>query len=150
MTHVRLGVRVGPVGSDTLDIGNHVHLIVNAKLDSFFGPNGKLVAEAWMRGLVAGQGMKIMPGGGPIAIYCERPGLRGWTIFTVIETSHCVIHVWDEPKPILAQFDMYTCGNLDSSKILQEFSLFGVREWNEKCFDRAYNLTHIGGLSLPV
>ena len=34
----------------------------------------------------------------------------------IIETSHIAMHIWDEPKPALMQFDVYSCGEFDVKK----------------------------------
>ena len=41
----------------------------------------------------------------PQAVYCDVEGNRGLTCICAIETSHIVLHIWDEPVPqaLLAQ-----------------------------------------------
>jgi S-adenosylmethionine/arginine decarboxylase-like enzyme len=47
--------------------------------------------------------MKILIG--PIAKYLDVPGNRGLTVAAIIETSHIVMHCWDECSPGLMQLD---------------------------------------------
>jgi S-adenosylmethionine/arginine decarboxylase-like enzyme len=44
-------------------------------------------------------GMKVMMG--PYVKYSHMVGNRGITGAAIIETSHIVMHVWDEPEPRL-------------------------------------------------
>jgi S-adenosylmethionine/arginine decarboxylase-like enzyme len=50
----------------------------------------------WMRDFVESIGMKILMG--PFAKYLDIPGNRGLTVAAIIETSHIVLHSWDELK----------------------------------------------------
>jgi S-adenosylmethionine/arginine decarboxylase-like enzyme len=43
---------------------------------------------------------------GPSVSYVDQPGNRGTTCMALIETSHIVIHIWDEPNPGLIQLDI--------------------------------------------
>ena len=48
----------------------------------------------------------------------------------VIETSHIVMHVWDEPNPALMQFDVYSCGDFNHTdickKIMEDFDIHKI------------------------
>ncbi len=57
---------------------------------------------------------------GPHVKYIDQEGNRGATGIVIIETSHCAIHIWDEPDPCLIQFDVYTCGELIPKVIFVE------------------------------
>ena len=54
---------------------------------------------------------------GPYVKYCNMPGNRGITAVAIIETSHIAMHVWDEVKPSLIQFDVYSCGEFNHEQI---------------------------------
>jgi len=72
--------------------------------------------------------MKIMMG--PYVKYCNMKGNRGITGIAVIETSHIVMHVWDEVNPALIQFDIYSCGEFKHTdickKIMDDFSIHKI------------------------
>jgi S-adenosylmethionine/arginine decarboxylase-like enzyme len=36
----------------------------------------------------------------------------------VLQQSHIAMHIWDEELPSKVQFDLYTCGELPTKKIL--------------------------------
>ena len=78
-----------------------------------------------MKELIASLNMKVFIG--PYAKYCDMQGNKGLTVMAVIETSHIVMHVWDEVNPALMQFDVYSCGELDveniCNKIKEDFEI---------------------------
>jgi S-adenosylmethionine/arginine decarboxylase-like enzyme len=79
--------------------------------------------------------MKIIKG--PFASYVDKSGNRGLTAIVMIETSHIAFHIWDEADPSHIQFDLYTCGQLDLSKILLIFGqYFEVVNMDYVLFDR--------------
>ena len=67
---------------------------------------------------------------GPYVKYCNMKGNRGTTGVAVIETSHIVMHVWDEPNPALMQFDVYSCGDFNHTdickKIMEDFDIHKI------------------------
>lgn len=143
-----------------MEVVEHKHVIIRAELDKFFGPEKKgwkhyvnaflpacwrfSVDSApikWCTDLVEKMGMNLLIP--PQAVYLDRKGLRGWTIICVIETSHIVIHVWDEPTPVLAQFDVYTCGSLDTQVVFDHLEQFGIKRIDYLLIDREYSLAHL-------
>ncbi len=96
----------------------HKHLLVNAKV------NNAVKSEAqgieFLRDLVERIDMKIIKG--PFASYVNKEGNRGLTGIVMIETSHIAFHIWDEVRPGLVQFDLYTCGELDKDIILEHIN----------------------------
>jgi len=56
---------------------------------------------------------------GPFAKYVEMKGNRGLTVAAIIETSHVVLHAWDEQEPGLLQLDVYTCGAFDPRTVFE-------------------------------
>lgn len=123
------------------ELVEHKHVIIRAELDTFFGKEEESKAVAWCRALVDSLGMNLLKG--PTAVYVDREGLRGWTIACIIETSHIVIHVWDEPTPILAQFDVYTCGSLNLNTVFTFLSKFGISSIEYLLLDREFGLEQI-------
>lgn len=111
----------------------HKHLLVNAKV------NNAVKSEAqgieFLRDLVERIDMKIIKG--PFASYVNKEGNRGLTGIVMIETSHIAFHIWDEVRPGLVQFDLYTCGELNLEKVLGIFKeTFEVASLEYVLFDR--------------
>jgi S-adenosylmethionine/arginine decarboxylase-like enzyme len=63
--------------------------------------------------------MKIIKG--PFAHYVDTPGNEGLTAIVMIETSHIAFHIWDQQKPAMLQFDLYTCGSLKLDDVISIF-----------------------------
>jgi S-adenosylmethionine/arginine decarboxylase-like enzyme len=140
------------------EVVEHKHIIIRAELKDFFAPEAvswknwllsflpacwRPVSApiAWCTDLVEKMGMNLLIP--PQAVYLDRPGLRGWTIICVIETSHIVIHVWDEPTPVLAQFDVYTCGSLDTHVVLEHLAQFKPSKIDYLLIDRENTIMHL-------
>ncbi len=96
----------------------HKHLLINAKIDMPIKEEQKAVY--FLSNLVDTIGMKAIIT--PVARYVDKPGNRGMTAVVLIETSHIAFHIWDELSPALIQFDLYTCGELELSKVLKVFT----------------------------
>jgi len=126
----------------------HKHLIVRAEVNKpFVDPN--YVAKVWMPELIERIGMKILMG--PYAVYSDMPGNRGLTAVAIIETSHCVIHCWDEQQPAMIQLDLYTCGPLDPYDVVESIQLMDPVTIDMKYLDREHDLIElpIPGLTIP-
>lgn len=80
---------------------------------------------------------------GPEARYVDVPGNRGLTCFAIIETSHIVMHTWDEGNPAMIQLDVYTCGALDTDVVFDFMRRFGVIKMDYKFLDRETDLKEI-------
>ena len=111
----------------------HKHLLVNAKV------NNSVMSEAqgieFLTNLVDKINMKIIKG--PFASYVNVEGNRGLTGIVMIETSHIAFHIWDEVRPGLVQFDLYTCGQLELDKVVSIFKdTFDVVSMDYVLFDR--------------
>jgi len=113
---------------------NHLHQIIMGEV--FNPPTDKEVVQKWMSELVDKIGMKKLIE--PIAVYVEAVGNRGMTCCVLIETSHIAWHVWDEESPGMLQFDLYTCGELDSDLVYREVAnFFGLGSYTLRVFDRS-------------
>lgn len=110
----------------------HLHLLVRAEVKR--APTSAWYVRGWLGQLVGKLDMKICSG--PHAEYVDTPGNRGATGVVIIETSHCAIHVWDEPDPSLIQLDVYTCGDLDPDVILEHLQEFEPVKVDYKYLDR--------------
>jgi S-adenosylmethionine/arginine decarboxylase-like enzyme len=100
----------------------HKHVIIRADIKSPPGADELGYMRDWFTKLIANIGMKVLKG--PYVHYLDKAGNRGFTGIAIIETSHIAMHVWDEDSPGLMQLDVYTCADLDVSKVIaamQEF-----------------------------
>ena len=87
-----------------------------------------------MSALITKLGMKTMCR--PKAMYCDVEGNRGMTAFAIIETSHIVLHTWDEVSPAVAQIDVYTCSDLTVEDVTGAAHAFGPSKIDYKYLDR--------------
>jgi len=117
----------------------HKHLLVRAEADR--PPIDEHQATLWLRELIKKINMKILFG--PEARYVNVPGNRGLTCFAIIETSHIVMHTWDECQPAMIQLDVYTCGALDTDVVFDALRDFGVTKMDYKFLDRETDLKEI-------
>ena len=112
----------------------HLHQIIMGEV--YVPPVNTEVAEKWMSSLVEKIGMKKLIE--PKAVYVEKDGNKGMTCCVLIETSHIAWHVWDEEEPGMLQFDLYTCGELDSNKVYEMVrDFFGLGSYTLRVFDRS-------------
>ena len=117
----------------------HKHLIVRAEVTN--PPKDETLAKEFLKELIEGINMKILFG--PEARYVDVPGNRGLTCFAIIETSHIVMHTWDECDPAMIQLDVYTCGALDTDVVFDFLRRFGVIKMDYKFLDRENDLKEI-------
>ena len=115
----------------------HTHLIIRALVTK--PPVNPDLAIAWLNTLVPAIGMKTLLG--PYATYCSVPGNAGLTAAVIIETSHIVLHCWDESNPAELQFDVYTCSHLNPKLIFDAMQEFEPVSIEYKLLDRTNNLT---------
>jgi len=80
--------------------------------------------------------------------YSNMEGNRGITGAAIIETSHIVMHIWDEVHPALMQFDVYSCGEFDPETICDKIDKdFTVHKIEYKFLDREHDLKEIHKIS---
>lgn len=83
--------------------------------------------------------MKLMQG--PNITYVDQVGNRGITCMALIETSHIVLHIWDEQNPGLFQLDVYSCKTFDLDIVISCLKeSFDVKKLQYKFLDRTSNL----------
>ena len=121
---------------------DHKHLVLRAEVKDC--PKKEALHEIleWMKQLIDKIDMKLMQG--PSITYVDQPGNRGTTCMALIETSHIVIHIWDETNPGLLQLDIYSCKEFDLKSVvihLEEY--FNVCNMQYKFLDRTTNMTII-------
>ena len=118
----------------------HKHLIIRAESQNPIKDTKE--ATNWLLKFIKSINMKVLIG--PYAKYCDMKGNRGLTIISVIETSHIVMHVWDEPNPALMQIDIYSCGEFDEHDICKKLSKdFDLSKIEYKYLNRETGLTNI-------
>ena len=110
----------------------HKHLLVRAQIAN--PVNDTEQVSAWISNLVETIQMKILHG--PVSVYCDKIGNRGITSFAIIETSHIVLHTWDETTPATLQLDVYTCAELEVDEVFKALSLFQPITLDYKFLDR--------------
>ena len=118
----------------------HKHLIVRAEVNKPMVCPEK-VSKEWMPALIDRIGMKILMG--PYAVYSDIEGNRGLTAATIIETSHIVMHIWDEQSPAMVQLDVYTCGPLDPYDVVESLKEMDPVHIDMKYLDREHDLVDI-------
>ena len=109
----------------------HNHLLVMSEIDIALSNSDE--AEAWMASLITALGMTALIT--PKAVYCDTVGNRGVTVICAINTSHIVLHLWDEGQPKL-QLDVYTCKPLDLSVVWAAIEQFQPKNPKYKFYDR--------------
>ena len=118
----------------------HKHLIIRAEAVS--PPMDEEFLRRWLEKFIKEIGMKVMMG--PYVKYSNIIGNRGITGAAIIETSHIVMHVWDEPDPALLQFDVYSCGEFDPETICDKIKKdFNTTKIEYKFLDREHDLKEI-------
>jgi S-adenosylmethionine/arginine decarboxylase-like enzyme len=85
--------------------------------------------------------MKILAG--PYATKVTKTGNAGITGVAIIETSHVVVHTWDENNPAVIQLDVYSCKDFKKSDILECLEEFETVQVDYKYFDRENNFEEI-------
>jgi S-adenosylmethionine/arginine decarboxylase-like enzyme len=122
----------------------HKHLIVRAEAKN--PPMDEAILTEWFKKFIDEIGMKVMMG--PYVKYSHMIGNRGITGAAIIETSHIVMHVWDEPDPALLQFDVYSCGEFDPETICEKIKKdFNTTKIEYKFLDRENNLSELHTLT---
>jgi S-adenosylmethionine/arginine decarboxylase-like enzyme len=122
----------------------HKHLIVRAEAVS--PPMDEEFLRRWLEKFIEEIGMKVMMG--PYVKYSNMIGNRGITGAAIIETSHIVMHVWDEPDPALLQFDVYSCGEFDPETICEKIKKdFNTTKIEYKFLDREHDLKELHTLT---
>jgi len=122
----------------------HKHLIIRAEAKN--PPMDVAVLRKWFQKFINEIGMKVMMG--PYIKYSNMVGNRGITGAAIIETSHIVMHVWDEPEPALLQFDVYSCGEFDPETICNKIKKdFNATKIEYKFLDREHDLKEIHTLT---
>jgi S-adenosylmethionine/arginine decarboxylase-like enzyme len=122
----------------------HKHLIVRAEV--YRPPMDEKFLTSWLNEFIEKIGMKVMMG--PYVKYSHMVGNRGITGAAIIETSHIVMHIWDEVSPALMQFDVYSCGEFNPETICNKIDEdFAVHKIEYKFIDREHDLKELHTLT---
>lgn len=117
----------------------HKHLLIRAEVQHSIQSTQEI--EDWMIKIIKKMRMNILFG--PVAKYVKKPGNTGLTCFAIIDTSHIVLHTWDDVNPYLIQFDVYTCSDLDVDMIFEEIKIFKPLKIDYKFLDREQGLKNL-------
>ena len=117
----------------------HKHLIVRAEVNN--PPMSEEEAKTSIVELIDRIDMKLLMG--PFAKYVEVAGNRGLTVASIIETSHVVLHSWDEQAPAVVQLDVYTCSSLEPAVVFDWLKRYNPVKIQHKFIDREFDLTII-------
>ena len=117
----------------------HKHLLIRAEVSE--PPKSEEHIIFWMKNLIKKIDMKILAG--PYASKVTKKGNAGLTAVTIIETSHIIMHTWDENNPALIQLDVYSCKDFKETDVLDSLSEFKPIEVDYKYFDRENNFKEI-------
>lgn len=117
----------------------HKHLIVRAEVNQ--PPVSEQEAKDSIVELIKLIDMKLLMG--PFAKYVEVEGNRGLTVASIIETSHIVLHSWDECTPAVVQLDVYTCSDLEPNVVFEWLQRYQPTKIQYKFIDREFDIAFI-------
>lgn len=116
----------------------HVHLIL--ALDCKFPPRNDEDAVAFLTWLINRIDMRVAKSPtllkNPQGYYCGSPGNEGVTAVGILETSHTVIHSWDNVFPAKFQFDLYSCKDFDVEYVIGLCNGFDIIKGTYMLIDR--------------
>ena len=121
---------------------DHKHLLIRAEVDNCPMRDNLEYVLDWMQSLITKIDMKLMQG--PNTSYVDQEGNRGITCMALIETSHIVLHIWDEQKPGLFQLDVYSCKPFDLNIVIKHLKdSYDITKLQYKFLDRKTDLIMI-------
>ena len=117
----------------------HKHLLIRAEVLNCPKKDEMGYVLSWMTSLITSINMKLMQG--PNISYIDQKGNRGITCMALIETSHIVLHIWDETEPGLFQLDVYSCKSFDIGIVIKSLNdSFKINKLQYKFLDRKSDL----------
>jgi S-adenosylmethionine/arginine decarboxylase-like enzyme len=117
----------------------HLHLVVRAEIAK--PPTDQTLARLQLQDLIEAIDMRTLSG--PHSEYSHTKGNRGLTVSAIIETSHIILHTWDEQSPALAQLDVYSCKQFDTSTVFEWFEQYKPTKVEYKFLDRERGLEEV-------
>ena len=113
----------------------HQHLLVKCWATN--PPKQEEELNKWFINLVETVGMKVVAG--PTSVYVSDPGNEGLTGTVTLATSHGSFHCWDQEKPSMIQFDLYSCSKFTLEQVMRCFEPFGLVSYSYMMIDRNYD-----------
>jgi S-adenosylmethionine/arginine decarboxylase-like enzyme len=113
-------------------IPNHLHLLVKGHISS--PPTEVSIINEWFTRLVERVSMKVVAG--PTSVYVSEEGNEGLTGTVTLATSYSSIHIWDNDKPPMFQFDLYSCSCFNPEEVLEHLNQFGLIDYEYMLIDR--------------
>ena len=121
---------------------DHKHLLLRAEVNNCPSEPQLSLVLIWMKKLIKSIDMNLLQG--PNIAYIDQPGNRGITCMALIETSHIVLHIWDEQDPGIFQLDVYSCKSFDVNIVVDCLKNdFDVAKIEYKYLDRNHGLALI-------
>ena len=117
----------------------HKHIIIRAEVLN--PPVDENTVSDSVKDLIERIGMKLLMG--PYAKYVHMVGNRGLTVACIIETSHIVMHNWDECNPAIVQLDVYTCGPFNPEVVFDWLKQYDPINVDYKYIDRENTIKEI-------
>ena len=110
----------------------HKHLMVSADyLRDVFSTSWY---ETWMSGLI--EDLDMTPLVTPTAVRDKTKGNEGVTAFSIITTSHIVLHTWETTMPYKLQLDVYSCKSFNIDTVIHRLNDFDIHNVKYKFLDR--------------
>jgi S-adenosylmethionine/arginine decarboxylase-like enzyme len=113
-------------------IPNHLHLLVKGHIKN--PPKEVDIINKWFIELVHKVSMVVVAG--PTSVYVSEEGNEGLTGTVTLATSHSSIHIWDNDKPPMFQFDLYSCSCFSPEEVLEHLDQFGLIDYEYMLIDR--------------
>lgn len=113
-------------------VREHVQVIVRAYV--WNPPKSEKLLARWCREVIEVVGMKCIAG--PLCVYSDMEGNKGYTAVAVLDFSHLSIHVWDEISPALIEFDLFSCKSFDIELVLKKLDEFGIKTFSKTIINR--------------
>ena len=90
--------------------------------------------ETWMTRLIEDLEMTALVE--PKAVRDNTIGNEGITAFSIITTSHIVLHTWESEMPYKLQLDVYSCKSFRIKTVLDRLENLNVSNVKYKFLDR--------------
>lgn len=110
----------------------HKHLMVSA--DFIRDVSVTQWYETWMSGLIEDLNMTALVE--PKAVRDVTVGNEGITAFSIITTSHIVLHTWETQDPFKLQLDVYSCKSFNIDTVIHRLKDFDIMNVKYKFLDR--------------
>lgn len=113
-------------------MNEHKHLMISADfLRDIFSTSWY---ETWMSGLI--EDLDMTPLVEPKAVRDKTKGNEGITAFSIITTSHIVLHTWETIMPYKLQLDVYSCKGFDINTVIFRLKDFDIHNVKYKFLNR--------------